>query len=1763
MAPHLPTPSSPPLGYAHVATIPGVWEGISAGGGYSANTFSNNPQYTLALRLPPQYASWAEFPSRQAGIWLHVAHTPTTHQKPLAVGIQVCLRNGNWVSNVTQADLLQISLARGTETSRELQVPLPESGSDKLVLTIVPHTLHPEEEAVFAIQAAVVDDLGSSSATFKEWVSPFEHAFEHCIEVEAGWFGSTAGGSINDLTCNRNPQWFLTVPPPPETPGDGDGPHQVDIVVELDQGMVLHPESRLRHICVLVLDKNGARFNQPVVLKSEILGSSGDYTRLRSVHWAGALSARQEAYTLLPTTFEPKDEAPFTLRVYSSSPVKLEAAPEFAGSNAEYGNKVTLRSAWDGITAGGCLNFPTAINNPMFYLSSGSSLPYTVEITLTQGEVPGEPDAAPNHVGILVGRTFAELVRNNTLADSGPFVNARAISLSVEIQPSPTPVCVLVATFNPGEARAFTLSFESNVVLQVIPSILDTETEYTAVSSMAGAWRSDNEANESDESAEPSVPISYFDNPQYALSVTVPNTTVSITLSQAPPVGSHFLEQAIIVADAGGERLIHNGFTCIADSGDYLAQREVSIVLDDLNPEGPVLTLMPTNLTPGIATDFMVVVRATAPVTLTALPYLDETEVNSKLITDLETEETQLHALSTICTRVDASDNIDTRIRQREKFERLGLADTLRKVSSVTHLDDDMRAAIDEYNDERDADNQDMTAQVNVQKLEALGPVWSVPVSIQHEDDAVTDILLDSRIPAWSLVEYILDSHPLPDSLTSAHVALFLPPREQDADAQRLSNDDTLSMYLRIATDQLTLMLKARQVPIELDMGASVTRSFMVDVTTSVPTAIAQASKAFNLPPHEMGLLLIPPTCAPKPLPRATLRVKKAASSRRGRYTSFSDDTIVVGENGLETGEGPERWLEEGEALTVALDEDAEVLLARRPLPVHVDVHFFEIIRVTVRVTFSTRVRDVKSRIMAAPELTNHIVPSLFKTHGLFSVGSDGNPIPLDPNKSLSDAGLVPGDLVMLRLKNQDDEEEEGGDADGESGDDASHSVSLWDDTERNASNWREEGGELSAASLNQLILKLTSLDNDLEFQETFLLTYESFTTAEVVMDKLVERFRVPPQDQLPEYASLSPQMFENTVVIPIRHQVLSTVIAWAQYFSKYMDPEEKAQLEATAFAVDPKRSMTSFVKNCLALHDADADEEPGAAVSEKLLLRVKVGIKSKVLSFDGDSVVADGKALIAKKFELGDEPPLEAYQFSTYKLGVLDETLAFRDVGLSNLDEVFFGVSNLEVGELVIPEDEKVLLRIQLEDGVSKMMTFGRNVSVAEMQALIAFKFGLDPVDGSTLSLLADEYGKLDVEQSLLAYPLKNKTTLVASTGGGGGGGSGPGLSSSGSSSSGGGSGTGGSAGGSAGAGGSSTSTIISVVCDDKSRREFVFPSSTTVSSALNHVGVSFGILELDKYELKCVAFGRMAGAETLGSYSLPPRSEVYFTRRNLIDGTNETLNYTLIRPPIVVTESKIPKPKVPKRRARNLTIWDINEAEAARQLTLMDHEAYARIEPIELLDQAWTKEKYAYRCANLLAFIHRFNRISSWVAQTILAESKVRRRAQVMKWHIKLASELRKLNNFHAVMAVLGGLGNPAVSRLKWTKDRLGRSSNKTLAALEALMTMEMGYSVYRAALAASERAIPYVGANLCDIIFIQDGNADVVDGLVHWSKFSMLRTAISNIRSFQSRPYNFVVVENLQRYLNRVPIVGDDETYGMSLRLEPRGAGRMDIE
>ena len=136
--------------------------------------------------------------------------------------------------------------------------------------------------------------------------------------------------------------------------------------------------------------------------------------------------------------------------------------------------------------------------------------------------------------------------------------------------------------------------------------------------------------------------------------------------------------------------------------------------------------------------------------------------------------------------------------------------------------------------------------------------------------------------------------------------------------------------------------------------------------------------------------------------------------------------------------------------------------------------------------------------------------------------------------------------------------------------------------------------------------------------------------------------------------------------------------------------------------------------------------------------------------------------------------------------------------------------------------------------------------------------------------------------------------------------------------------------------------------------------------------------------------------------------------------------------------------------------SVLDFDPLEIARQLTILDYETYAAIEPTELLNQAWCKQSlmhrygphhaplllsltlffnyFSCRAPNLLQMIARFNGISSWVTGVLIEPEELKNRVKVFKKVIAIGKALLELNSLNALMAIIAGWNNSGVLRLKY---------------------------------------------------------------------------------------------------------------------------------
>ncbi|MCO5555861.1 hypothetical protein L7F22_009406 [Adiantum nelumboides] len=158
-----------------------------------------------------------------------------------------------------------------------------------------------------------------------------------------------------------------------------------------------------------------------------------------------------------------------------------------------------------------------------------------------------------------------------------------------------------------------------------------------------------------------------------------------------------------------------------------------------------------------------------------------------------------------------------------------------------------------------------------------------------------------------------------------------------------------------------------------------------------------------------------------------------------------------------------------------------------------------------------------------------------------------------------------------------------------------------------------------------------------------------------------------------------------------------------------------------------------------------------------------------------------------------------------------------------------------------------------------------------------------------------------------------------------------------------------------------------------------------------------------------------------------------------------------------------------------------------------------------------------------------------------------------------MEVATILRRTNNYNTLHAILAGLGNASIHRLKNTRELLnGKKVMKQYQSLTRLMGSERSFAAYRLALENSEgRTIPYLGVHLQDILSTSDGNPSkrANDGMIHWRKFNLMYDAVMAIVRCQQ--YQMPLRENttLAQMIVDLPVWDEEAQYQRSLQVEQR--------
>jgi len=163
------------------------------------------------------------------------------------------------------------------------------------------------------------------------------------------------------------------------------------------------------------------------------------------------------------------------------------------------------------------------------------------------------------------------------------------------------------------------------------------------------------------------------------------------------------------------------------------------------------------------------------------------------------------------------------------------------------------------------------------------------------------------------------------------------------------------------------------------------------------------------------------------------------------------------------------------------------------------------------------------------------------------------------------------------------------------------------------------------------------------------------------------------------------------------------------------------------------------------------------------------------------------------------------------------------------------------------------------------------------------------------------------------------------------------------------------------------------------------------------------------------------------------------------------------------------------------------------ASELTRVSYALYSKIKIKEFLKGFFNgKDKYK-SSPHICQIIKRFNTISSWVIEEILAYDHAEKRSQILLTFIKVCVFLKKMGNFDDFLSIMTGLTNYNINKLQKTWGHIHSSDMKQFRSFKKLLSFEDNWKNLRIEIEKKieEKSffIPYLGYYTKRITYLEE--------------------------------------------------------------------------
>jgi hypothetical protein len=243
---------------------------------------------------------------------------------------------------------------------------------------------------------------------------------------------------------------------------------------------------------------------------------------------------------------------------------------------------------------------------------------------------------------------------------------------------------------------------------------------------------------------------------------------------------------------------------------------------------------------------------------------------------------------------------------------------------------------------------------------------------------------------------------------------------------------------------------------------------------------------------------------------------------------------------------------------------------------------------------------------------------------------------------------------------------------------------------------------------------------------------------------------------------------------------------------------------------------------------------------------------------------------------------------------------------------------------------------------------------------------------------------------------------------------------------------------------------------------------------------------------------------------------------------------------------------------KAENFDIEDYDIQSFALELTRLSNYYFQQIEYKEFFNARFVKKNKTTESPNIVALIERFNNLSFFIIEEILAYDYEKDRAKLITKFIQIAYELKKINNFNDCMSIIVALTHYITSKLKLTWKYVDKETMSMLNELKTFVSIEDTYKNIREqesyCIQHMIPFIPFLGFYTKRICYLEETGPYVKDNyLIHSDKIAEFYGSLKPL-FFLNRVSFKIAKQNEMDILQCLNPLSENELFDKAKKIEP---------